>query len=90
MAGPSARSTQNKWSIVHTDPRTAIDGEHGHSRGECQPRPRPRAESLGVHHPGGENAHREKCGEIRRVLGDECPDRRLALTQGAHRGDQQT
>ena len=37
MAGPSVRSTQNRWSSVHTEPSKRDRRDHGHGAGEREP-----------------------------------------------------
>ena len=72
MAGPSARSTQNRWSSVHTEPchqivastgvaAASASRAHGHDR---------RAR-LAPHDAGGQDADREQRGQVGRRLDHE-------------------
>ena len=65
MAGPQARSTQNRWSIVQTEPCSAISATTGiaaasasHAHGQW------RVRSLGADDPGGHHADREQHREV--------------------------
>ena len=87
IAGPSARSTQNRWSSVHTEPCHQIVASTGAAAASAsQPHGHDRASLAGPDDAGGQDADGEQRGEIRRRLDHEDVQVRDVRAEDPHRG----